>query len=314
VVIKFKNNSWTWDSNNIESITVSLDPQGDPEPYYTIYNMAFDGSLGTNTDNGRQGYGAGFIQKTEDIFMINGEDAIVFAQPTAASNALTTVNTSVIKGTQAFYLLNSTPTRGNVMSITRTGDVVDFTLTPSIAVPLILNIDRKISTDAYAFYNPEVNGQPQELGSTFISWTGIGQGCVDFKGVPMLAYYNTPDAKSSQQFTGFVGYGLSWPIADLAGTSSFYGSFFAPQDTSTIMKMSGSRDDASFESTYGDGKIISVTPNTGYNVKTLQNVFDLVGQEKICVIGGDYYWNNTGITDVLADKINAKEDTCITSR
>jgi len=317
IVIKFKNNSWAWDSNNIESITINLDPQGDPEPYFTIYNMAFDGSLGKNSDNGRQGYGSGFVQKTEDIFQINNIDSIVFAQPTAASNALTTVNTSVLKGTQAFYLLNSTPTRGNVMSITRSGDVIDFSLTPSIAIPLILNIDRKTSTDAYAFYSAEVNGQPQELGSSFISWTGIGQGCVDFKGVPMNAYYNTPDAKSSQQFTGFVGYGLSWPIADLAGTTSFYGSFFAPQDTVTQLVMSGVRDDGYFQSTYAAGaaeKILKVEPNTGYSIKSLQDVLNLVAQSKVCVIGGDYYWNNVGITEDLKDTINAKENTCIASR
>ncbi|VVB75552.1 Uncharacterised protein [uncultured archaeon] len=317
IVIKFKNNSWAWDSNNIESITISLDPQGDPEPYFTIYNMAFDGSLGKNSDNGRQGYGSGFVQKTEDIFQINDTDGIVLAQPTAASNALTTVNTSVIKGTQAFYLLNSTPTRGNVMSINRSGDVIDFTLTPSVAVPLILNISRKTSTDAYAFYSAEVNGQPQELGSSFISWTGIGQGCVDFKGVPMNAYYNTPDAKSSQQFTGFVGYGLSWPIADLAGTTSFYGSFFAPQDTVTQVVMSGVRDDGYFESTYAGGaaeKVLKVEPSTGYNVKSLKDVLDLVAQSKVCVIGGDYYWNNIEITNTLKDTINAKENTCIPSR
>jgi len=317
IVVKFKNNSWAWDSNNIESITISLDPQGDPEPYFTIYNMAFDGSLGKNSDNGRQGYGSGFVQKTEDIFQINNTDNLVVAQPTAASNALTTVNTSVIKGTQAFYLLNSTPTRGNVMSITRSGDVIDFTLTPSVAVPLILNISRKTSTDAYAFYSAEVNGQPQELGSSFISWTGIGQGCVDFKGVPMNAYYNTPDAKSSQQFTGFVGYGLSWPIADLAGITSFYGSFFAPQDTVTQVVMSGVRDDGYFESTYAGGaaqKVLKVEPSTGYNVKSLKDVLDLVADSKVCVIGGDYYWNNIEITNTLKDTINAKENTCIASR
>ncbi len=317
IVVKFKNNSWAWDSNNIESITISLDPQGDPEPYFTIYNMAFDGSLGKNSDNGRQGYGSGFVQKTEDIFQINNVDNLVVAQPTAASNALTTVNTSVIKGTQAFYLLNSTPTRGNVMSITRSGDVIDFTLTPSVAVPLILNISRKTSTDAYAFYSAEVNGQPQELGSSFISWTGIGQGCVDFKGVPMNAYYNTPDAKSSQQFTGFVGYGLSWPIADLSGTTSFYGSFFAPQDTVTQIVMSGVRDDGYFESTYAAGaaqKVLKVEPSTGYNVKSLKDVLDLVADSKVCVIGGDYYWNNIEITNTLKDTINAKENTCIASR
>jgi hypothetical protein len=317
IVIKFNNNSWNWttDANNIDSVTINLDPQGDPDPYYPIYNVAFDSIVGMTSDDGRQGYGAGFVQKTEDLFTIaeDGPTKIV-AQPKAASNALTTVNVSVVKGTSAFNLLNSTPTRGNVLSIARTGDEVDFVITPSVIVPLILNVTRKTSTDAYAFYSAEVNGQPQDLGQSFIYWTGIGQGCVDFSGMAMTGWYKTADAKASTIMTGFDGYGLGWPMATLDGTASFYGAFFAPQDSLTILKMMGARDTASFETSGGQkGETITVS-TTGEQISNLKDVLDLVKDEKVCVIGGDYYWNNDAIREGdLKTSIDSKENTCIAS-
>lgn len=314
ILIKFANNSWEWDTNNIESITVDLAPQGEPEMDFPIYDVAFDGTVGMNSENGRQGYGAGYIQKTDDLFTIaNDEGVNVIAQPNARSNAITNVNVAVVKGTSAFTQLNSSPTRGNVLSISRIGDDIDFVITPSVAVPLILNVTRGTGTDAYAFYQAEVNGQPQETGSNFISWTGVGQGCVAFDGTPMTAYYNTPDSKSSGIVTGTEGYGLAWMMASVSGTASFYGSFFAPQDSSTILKIMGSKDSAMFESTHGNGSLIQVS-TAGANIKNLKDVIALVQAQKVCVIGGDYYWNNTGLREEMKATIDAKENTCISSR
>ncbi|MFA5930874.1 MAG: hypothetical protein WC821_01020 [archaeon] len=314
ILIKFKNNSWEWDNNNIESIIVDLAPQGEPDMDFPIYDVAFDGTVGMNSENGRQGYGAGYIQMTDDLFTIaNDEGVNVIAQPNARSNAITNVNVSVIKGTQAFNILNSSPTRGNVLSISRIGDDVDFVITPSVAVPVILNVTRGTGTDAYAFYQAEVNGQPQETGSSFITWTGIGQGCVAFDGTPMTAYYNTPDSKSSGIVTGAQGYGMAWMMASVSGTSSFYGSFFAPQDSSTIFKIMNSKDSATLESTHGNGELIQVS-TAGVNIKNLKDVIALVKTQKVCVIGGDYYWNNTGLREEMKGTIDAKESTCISSR
>ena len=313
LLIKFKNNSWVWDNNNIESIILDLAPQGDPEPFFSIYNVAFNGIVGLDSEDGRQGYGAGYTQKTEDVFIISRDTySEIPAQPNARNNAVTKVNVSVIKGTQAFQLLNTVPTRGNLLSIYRVGDVVDFTITPSVSVPLILNVERKTGTDAYAFYSAEVNGQPQEIGSSFISWTGIGQGCITFDGSPMQAYIDTYDYKASICFNGFEGYGFCWPLAKVSGTASFYGTFFAPQDTSTTLKMISAKDSAEFESTFGNGKVLTINTNTA--IKTLEDVLNLVAQEKVCVIGGDYYWNNLGVRNEMINQINSKEKTCIPSR
>jgi len=316
VTITFKNENWRWDNNNIETIVVNLAPQGPPEIPFAIYKVAFNGVVGLDSDNGRQGYGAGYEQVTEDLFLVtNNSGTLVYARPNASNNAATLVRVSTIKGTQAFDLLNTVPTRGNVLSISG-DDVVEFVLTPSVAVPLIMNVTRKQSTDAYAFYSAEVNGQPQNTGGSFISWTGIGQGCVDFEGRSMMSYSNSYDSLASGSVTGFTGYGLpAWNMVQRAGTASFYGTFFAPQDASTIFKLTGANESANFESTIGNGTILSINSSNATNkIQTLSDVLDLVKQEKVCVVGGDYYWNNLGLSEELKSLIDAKESTCIPSR
>ena len=316
ITITFKNNNWTWDNNNIETIVINLSPQGPPEKDFAIYKVAFNGIVGLDSDNGRQGYGAGYEQLTEDLFLVTDNGGTkVYARPNASNNAATIVQVSTIKGNAAFDLLNTVPTRGNVLSISG-DDVVQFVLTPSVAVPLIMNITRNQSTDAYAFYSAEVNGQPQNTGGSFISWTGIGQGCVDFEGRSMNSYSNTYDTLASGSVTGFTGYGLpAWTMVQRAGTASFFGAFFAPQDSSTIFKLTGANESASFESTMGNGTILSInSSNATDKIATLSDVLDLVKQEKVCVVGGEYYWNNFGLRDSLEGLINSKEASCIPSR
>jgi hypothetical protein len=129
----------------------------------------------------------------------------------------------------------------------------------------------------------------------------------------MTAYYNTPDYKSSGVVTGAQGYGTAWMMASVSGTASLYGSFFAPQDTLTVLKVMAAKDKAEFESTHGNGTVIQVS-TAGKNIKNLQDVLDLVKQGQVCVIGGDYYWNNNGLREELKSQIDAKENTCISSR
>jgi hypothetical protein len=128
----------------------------------------------------------------------------------------------------------------------------------------------------------------------------------------MSGYYNTPDRKANGLVTGFEGYGLYFPMSQLQGTASWFGSIFAPQNASVVLRMTGQQDSASFESTHGNGTIISA--NSAGTIETLAQVIDLVQQEKVCVIGGEYYWNNNGLREDMKGQIDAKEQTCISSR
>ncbi len=317
IIITFAQDSWTWDVNNIESIEVELLPQGDPDPYYPIYNVAFNGMVGLNSDNGRVGYGSGYTQMTEDVFVVNGTGSSrILAQPNSSGTPLTNVDLWFVTGESAFYSLNSTPTRGNVLKVSEVGDDVQITLTPSVAVPLILTIDSGDNIDAYAFYQAEVNGSPQETGPTFISWTGIGSTCYDFLGNAMTTKYNKQfDGLASTQLQGRSGYGLYWPMVEMKGRVNLYGSFFTPQDSQTILKMLSQSQTATFESTGGNVETGTVTVNTaGEGIESLQDVFDLVADERICVVSGsgDFYWNNDGLRVDLASSIAAKETDCIT--
>jgi hypothetical protein len=174
----------------------------------------------------------------------------------------------------------------------------------------VLTINSGTNIDAFAFYNARVNGQVKETGPTFIQWQGIGQNCVDFLGKSMMSYNQQYDSKASVLMQGYEGYGFAWPMVDHPGQVSFYGAFFAPQNSATDIVMTGQAASAEFESTFGNGPIVTVN-TAGDTIKALQDVFTLVREEKVCVLGGDYYWNNTGITTDLKSNIDSKETSCI---
>ncbi len=303
LVIEFNNETWQWnDNNDIKSITLFLEYWGDPVPYNPIYNVSFNGMVGLNTDNGRQGYGSSYNQLSERAFLITEGANVVSATPNPISNTPTRVNVSV---DNSFYNMNFTRT-GNVLTVQRIGEDVDLVLSPSIAVPLILNINRENALDAYAYYSVEVDGQPQNSGSRFLNWTGIGQGCVAHDGSSMTTWVNSPDSKNPSG----DGYGLRWNNAVASGTSSFYGVFYVPETSAAILKIMSQSESASFNSTHGNGPQIVV--DSGNGIRNLKDVFDAVRNEEICVIGGEYFWNNSVVIEDLKGQIASIENTCMT--
>ena len=308
MIVEFDGNSWDWtsDNNSIKSITIKMEPWGEPDPYYTIYNVAFDGMVGVESENGRNGYGSNYTQTSEEAFIVSQDGGeTIYARPNPVSNAATEVNVSLDK---SFYNLNSAR-KGNVLTIDRSGDDVAFYFSPSVAVPLILDITRNQSMDAYAYYKAEVDGKMQEMGSSFISWNGIGEGCVDFAGSGMSNWDNAADSRSD---SADEGYGLRWNTVTFGGTSSFYSMIFAPQGTSTILTMTKYQEDASFESTAGSGKQLNIDTESGIN--TLEDVLDKVKAEEICVIGGEYFWNSGTTLKTLESSINSRQSTCISGQ
>jgi len=302
IIVEFENDSWVWDANNsnIKKVTVKLEPWGLPEPYHSIYNVGFNGMVGIETDNGRQGYGASYTQTSEKPLYVNG---VLQARPDPNNNG---VSNAIVSVNNSFYTMN-TSRRGNVLTVQRSGDNVTISLSPSIAVPMILNITRNNSRDAYAYYVVEVDGRPQtDLGSTFMTWNGIGQGCYDFVGAGMGNWSNSADEKSD---SADQGYGLRWNNTTHAGTVSLYGTFYAPQDSASTFRITAQSDSADVESDLGSGQVI--TASGGDGIKSLADVFEKVKSEEICVVGGEYFWNSGKVYESLQGSIQGKENTCI---
>jgi|GEM_PF-1507694 len=301
IIIKFKEN-WSWnDNNNIESIRVVLEPWGPPEPYHSIYNIGFNGLVGVETDNGRQGYGVNFTQVSESPLYIT--DTIT-ARPDPYNNGVSNATVSIDK---SFYNMNSPTRKGNILTISRVGKDVSLVMSPSTAVPLLLTVRRNSARDAYAYYMAEVAGQPQnEMGATFLQWRGIGQGCFDFRGAGMGNWIGASDEKSD---TIGQGYGLRWNNATHAGSVYLYSTMYAPQDLATTISITHQSESANFESSFGSGQMISVTGSGG--IKSIQDVIDKVVGEEVCVIGGEYFWNSGKVYEPIAASIASKENTCI---
>jgi hypothetical protein len=214
---------------------------------------------------------------------------------------------------KSFYSLNSTR-KGNVLTVQRRGDDVDFYFSPSVAVPMILNVTRNSAQDAYAYYNVTVDGQVQETGSSLMQWTGIGEGCVDFAGSGMSNWDNSGDMRADSAGDGY-GLSPSWRNAIRSGTVSLWGVLYAPQGTSTIMNITRASESASFDSSQGSGPQLNInTSNAANGVGSLKEVFDLVADEQVCVIGSEYFWNTLAVAGDLQGKITGIESTCIPSQ
>lgn len=303
LVIEFNNENWQWnDKNDIKSITLHLEYWGDPVPFNPIYNVSFNGTVGLHTDNGRQGYGASYNQLTEREFVVTEGARTIRATPNPLSNTPTRVNVSV---DESFYNMNFTRP-GNVLTVQRIGEDVELTLSPSIAVPVILDITRNQALDAYAYYSVDIDGMPQTTGSSLFRWNGIGQGCVAHDGSSMTTYVNSPDTKNSSG----DGYGLRWDNTVASGTSSFYSTFYVPEKSSARLRIMSQSETANFVSTHARGQQIVV--DSGEGIRSLSDVFDAVRNEEICVIGGEYFWNSETVIEPLRSEITSRENTCMT--
>ncbi|MDD4250957.1 MAG: LysM peptidoglycan-binding domain-containing protein [Candidatus ainarchaeum sp.] len=309
LIINFANENWQWnDINDIESIILKIEPWGRPDVEHAIYDIPINGMVGINSDDGRNGYGTNYISLTEKPVIIvegSGADSTIKTETNPASNPLSTAKVSV---DETFYTMNSwAAKRGNVLTINRTGDEVNLTFSPSIAVPAILNINRTNSLDAYAYYSVEIDGQPQNVGPSMITWTGIGQGCTDFSGVSMNTWDDSMDLLNESG----DGYGLRWNNTIASGTASFYGVFYVPEQKSSVLLINSAMQNAFFETPFGNGTTIPI--GSGTALRSIKNVFDAVKNESVCVAGGDYFWNNKQvIANEMQSQIDAKENTCIT--
>jgi hypothetical protein len=299
IVIEFEEDNWTWnDANDIKEIEIILSGWQKPDVTHAIYDVGFNGLVGLDSDDGRVGYGAGYTQLSQDaLTIVSG----IEATPNPYSNALTEVNVDVDRD---FYTMN-TSRRGNVLTIKRSGSKVDLILSPSTAVPLLLDITRTSARDAYAYYAVEVDGQPQTTGSSLITWNGIGNGCVDFAGSGMGTWDNAPDAREGSG----AGYGFFWSNAVAAGTASFYGTFYTPDNSSTVIYLTKQSEDALFTSDQGVGDLLTIDTSSG--ISSLKTVFDKVGNEEICVIGGEYFWNSGKVYQPIESEISSRTSTCM---
>ncbi len=320
IIVEFKDKyTWNTDNNNIESVTIQLEQlQGNPVGRLGgLYNIAFDGMVGYDSDNGRQGYGSNFINNgtnLKDFYVSQENGSYITARENPFGDALNNINVEI---DDSFYNLNNAGRyKGNVLTVQGGVGTTRLIMSPSKVVPLILNITRNESgsSQPHAYYSVTVDGMVQDLGPFFMEWKGIGKGCVDFEGNPM---YNDSIGDMKVQEGAFdKAYTIAnWQNAINSGTASWKGTIFAPSGTSTLIEIVDAADSAGFETVSEHGVNESgqkITVNTSDGIKTLNEVFDLIKDEKVCVISnGEYYWNTSLYEEQLRTLIEEKQQTCI---
>ncbi len=294
-------------SGKVEVIlTRELAPERDSPLYY----MPFNGIVGIDSENARQGYGVDF---TGDIVTISQlqTNEYLRTEPFTQSN---TVNTISVKeyGKEAtdFSFINNSSTRGMLLDIslssTKTNPRLVFV--PSRATPVVLKVSNQ-ANNAYSFYKLDI-GAPQALGGSpastpgsLVPWTGVGN-CLDFTGISVQeVYLYRPDiaALSSRlaptTSSQGVSYGVEWENRNITRRGDVYlrTVFYTPSNFKSgngvsVLYQDAYDDDALFYTREKNGsKTVELKNILGNDIKFVSEIFALVKDKKACI---DYSANN----------------------
>jgi len=307
IFIEYDDSSWSLfkESQPNAKIRVKLDLLSHPEPDSPFYYMPYNGLVGIDTANGRQGYGVNYRQESLAEIRINDDPSQLIRTSTIAPSTPIPGGWVYTAKSENFKMLNN-DRRGVVMDVEHSSTESSIILSPSDATPVLLRVSGGESERAWAFYNLTIDGEPQIVGPNLTSWTGYARGCRDFMDREMYAnYMNKKDVHGGTTRAGACAriqrksdYGLEWCEVNRAGIVHLATVFFTPQGTEATLEMADSLDDAYFiaPGTSGSKK---VTMQGVYNVdiESVERVFELVKMGDVCVAGAGssakttFFWN-----------------------
>jgi protocatechuate 3,4-dioxygenase beta subunit len=330
--IEFNNDNWNFFNNNSlgATIKIELTQLDTPRPDNAFYYLPFDGKIGIDSENGRQGYGVNYKGGPE-IRINNSSEQLVTATSIPSS---TPVYGAWVTGEEnkAFKTLNADK-RGIIMEIKATDESTKINLSPSYATPVIMNVSYGKGENAYGFYSIEVDNSPQSTLSRMMPWNGIGVNCKDFKDMAMTdAWQNNwdlhggiPGNTKCATGTEITDYGIEWCKPSRKGNVYLWGIIFTPQGSNSIMKRKVYSDNMQLIGLDNSGTQIGLNgvPGQAFNsygasgITSVEDVLKLVKEGRVCVIGANnrvnsqFFWNPKPILDTLGDKKKAFEKECI---
>jgi hypothetical protein len=293
-------------------VEVVLSREIGPERDSPVYYMPFNGVVGIDSDNARQGYGVDFTGDIVTITQLTGTGQYLRTEPFTQSNTINTVSVKEYgKQPTEFSFLNNGQTRGMLLSISLSGNKTNPELyfVPSRATPVALKVSNQ-ANDAYSFYKLDVGG-PQAQGGepaltpgSLVPWTGVGE-CLDFTGISVLeSFLYRPDihAISSKLApitpSQSVAYGVEWEARNITRRGNVFlrtvlytPSNFKNGPGISVLYQDSFDDDALFytKDTLNGSKTVELKNVFGSDIKFVSEVFSLVKDKKACI---DYSGNN----------------------
>ncbi|MEK6957387.1 MAG: carboxypeptidase-like regulatory domain-containing protein [archaeon] len=322
--INYADNSWQLfdaQGNPKAKISVRLEKLRGAEPDSPFYYLPFDGPLG---NNGRTGYGLNYAG---DSVIIDNSATPVRTVDIAGSSPIQngTLGVSISGNFRSMQADN----RGVIAKVSRANDNPSLLFQPSNATPVILQIDKKSKGDAYAIYQVGVDGDATDVGNTMSLWNGIGVSCRGFDDSVMAQQQFVPDTHGISAQCALVGanerskYALEFcernaPMIDFG--SVFYETvFYTPQASNSYVQLTdGASDKATLIGAATSGTKVTLNGNgVTSKIGSLQDVFDLVKDEYVCVSGtninAEFFWNPKKIFSTIQNKEDQALNACISS-
>ena len=320
--IEYEDNSWSlFDSagNPKAKITIKLEKLKGPEPDSPFYYMPFDGLVGEDT--GRVGYGINY--QGDSTIIDNSTEPIRTVEISGSSpipNGILTVTKS-----ESFKKMQ-VDEKGLVAKVSREGEGLSLLMQPSNATPVILQIDKTSTGDAYATYQIGVDGDAIDVGPTLSLWNGIGASCRAFDDSVMSQQQFVPDTHGISTRCALVGenerskYALEFCENPINFGSVFYKTvFYTPQNSDSYLQLTDvSSDSAILIGSRVEGKKVQLNGTTNTkNISTLEDVFDLVKSDYLCIsktsLNAEFFWNPKKVMDSIQSKEEDAINSCISS-
>ncbi|MFH1391085.1 MAG: carboxypeptidase-like regulatory domain-containing protein [Candidatus Diapherotrites archaeon] len=312
----------------------------EPNPNSAFYSMPFDGLVGLQGNSfSRNGYGISFDNETTaNLITINNDPQPAKTYSDAGSNPVVFASSSF---ENSFYALNTSASeRGNLLQLEKvssTGAYLKFS--PSKATPLLLKIsaDEVSDDDLSAFYLVTARDVPIDTGATMTFWEGAGA-CLDPSGVIITETFDQKPDRAAASTDPVVNWQSAYAVdfGEVIYTGDVYLRtiiYTDPLSISSIKaehpanKMDFLTPDAIGQEVQlgGVGGIPynSVSGGSTGNINSVEDVFELVETEMVCVVDSgrkaNFFWNPKAIYEMTGSQRNVSEftnsltagDTCI---
>lgn len=291
------------------NIKVEFYKLSEPQFNSAFYYLPFDGMVGIESENGRQGYGLNYLNEGQELQIKKAPNS-VFTKHSPESTALLNLETFKKQGLK--YLNSSASNRGSLLSV-EVSSAPTIVFSPSYATPVILRVENKENSPISARFNLLENNTPTLTGSNLSYWTGLGQ-CADFSGLPIREAFDFyPDERSAEK-----AYEIEWETAPNTGKVFLFSVFYSPlsgkyqlnavsENSRVLSPDSGLSKTVELNGIKG----MSFNSSGSEGLGTLNEILTLVEKEYVCVTNSgnksSFWWNPKALRETEGKNLSISE-------